>query len=205
MDSGADGELNNYLLEYDAGRGKGSCPWLLWSPPGGCGRTVRVLDHSPGTSLHIGHHTNTHLAPITALIRTALYQRRRLATSHLAAEERKPPLAPVSVEKDRSTMPQDAPPGGLGRLRCLRFACGLPDTLFDRLPTTIALDILGHYALTDKVFETPGWSKVVMVVLTWMKPVKLIGAGRRDIRGGKMSAASISTTVTKPGRLPATG
>jgi hypothetical protein len=36
--------------------------------------------------------------------------------------------------------------------------------------------MLGHYALTDKVFDTPGWSKVVMVEPTGMKPVKLIGA-----------------------------
>jgi hypothetical protein len=35
-------------------------------------------------------------------------------------------------------------------------------------------------------FETPGWSKVVMVESTAMKPVKLIGRGRRDIRGGQV-------------------
>jgi hypothetical protein len=36
-----------------------------------------------------------------------------------------------------------------------------PFTRRDR--TTIALDMLGRYALTESRFETPGWSKVVMV------------------------------------------
>lgn len=45
--------------------------------------------------------------------------------------------------------------------------------------------MLGHYALTDKVFETPRWSKVVMVEPTGMKPVKLIGAGSATFAPGK--------------------
>jgi hypothetical protein len=43
----------------------------------------------------------------------------------------------------------------------------------------------GHYASTDKVFEKPGWSKVVMVVPEGMKPVKLIGAGGATFAPGR--------------------
>jgi hypothetical protein len=35
--------------------------------------------------------------------------------------------------------------------------------------------MLGHYALMDKVFETPGWSRVVMVAPTRLKRLKPIG------------------------------
>jgi hypothetical protein len=38
-------------------------------------------------------------------------------------------------------------------------ARGLPGSPLDRPSTRIALDMLGHYASTDKVFYTPGWSK----------------------------------------------
>jgi hypothetical protein len=75
--------------------------------------------------------------------------------------------------------------------------CLPPFTLRDRT-TTIALDMLDHYALTDKIFETPGWSKVVMVDPTGMKPVKLIGAARPS-RRARMSDAPAPTTVTKSG------
>jgi len=44
----------------------------------------------------------------------------------------------------------------------LACSVGTPFTIRDRA-TAIALDMLGHYALTDNVFETPGWSNVVMV------------------------------------------
>jgi hypothetical protein len=76
-------------------------------------------------------------------------------------------------------MPQDASliAGWAPGSGCLRFACGSPGTLPGRSSTTIALDMLWHYALMDKVFETAGWSKVVMVAPIWMKSVALIGPG----------------------------
>jgi hypothetical protein len=69
------------------------------------------------------------------------------------------------------------------------------------LTTTIALDMLGHYTLTDKVFEAPDWFKVVMVEPTGMKPVKLVGAGGATFALGNDEHRIYSHTVTKPERL----
>jgi hypothetical protein len=67
--------------------------------------------------------------------------------------------------------------------------------------TTIALDMLGHYALTDKVFETPGWSKVVIVEPTGMKPVKLIGVGGATFAPGKGDRRIQSHNSYKTGEI----
>jgi hypothetical protein len=77
--------------------------------------------------------------------------------------------------------------------------CLPPFTFRDRT-TTIALDMLGRYGLTAKVFEVPGWSKAVMVEPTRMKAGQAQRAGR-DLRArARMSAASTSKTVPKPER-----
>jgi hypothetical protein len=50
-----------------------------------------------------------------------------------------------------------------------------PLTLRDRT-TTMALDMLGHSPLMDKVFDIRSWSRMVMGGAHRVKPVKLIGA-----------------------------
>jgi hypothetical protein len=59
-----------------------------------------------------------------------------------------------------------------------------PFTLRDGT-TTIALDMLGHCALTKKVFETPGWSKVVMVAAHKDEAGQADRCGPRDLRTGQ--------------------
>jgi hypothetical protein len=62
--------------------------------------------------------------------------------------------------------------------------------------------MLGHYALMDKVFKTPGWSKVVMIEPTGMKPVKLIGAGDATFAPGKAERRIYSHNSYKTGGAP---
>jgi hypothetical protein len=80
--------------------------------------------------------------------------------------------------------------------------CLPPFTLRDRT-TTIALDMLGRYALTDKVFETPGWSKVVMVEPTGGEAGQADrGRGPRPSQPSKGEGRVYSHNSYKTGQTP---
>lgn len=59
------------------------------------------------------------------------------------------------------------------------------------LTTTFAPDKFGHYALTDKSFETPGWFKVVMVKPTGVE------AGQPDRGGATIAPARMSRIYSR--------